>query len=271
MRQDDFIGQAFYWFTAVVEDIADPEKMNRVKVRCHGYHDEDTAKLKTADLPWAIVMMPNTSQASKGYGRTHELEVGSWVVGFFRDGSSSQDPLVMGSVSTQSPAESEFGFPTNDLPLEASSADNYPNNKVYKSMAGHTVEFDNGVWNKAIARVEPVSAVTGGVALDGTVIEAVDAVEEVTAVAANRTGETIRVTHAKGAVITIDEDNNISITNDGTSTITTTGNISVISTEGDIGVTATEGNVNVTSSAKEVKITAIGDITLSSATKTRVM
>ena len=107
MREDDFIGQAFCWFTGVVENVNDPEKINRVKVRCHGYHHHS---LKTEHLPWATVMMPSTSQSSKGYGRTHELEKDSWVVGFFRDGISAQDPLIMGSIATQTSETEEHTF-----------------------------------------------------------------------------------------------------------------------------------------------------------------
>ena len=133
MRHDDFIGQQFYWFTGEVEDVKDPKKMNRVRVRCHGYHGP-IANCPTEDLPWATVMMPSTSQSSKGFGRTHELEVGSWVVGFFRDGMSCQDPLVMGSIATMT-------GDTIDIPEETQA--NYPDNKAYKSKSGHIVEFDN--------------------------------------------------------------------------------------------------------------------------------
>ena len=38
MREDDFIGQQFTWFTGVIENITDPDKLNRVKVRCVGFH-----------------------------------------------------------------------------------------------------------------------------------------------------------------------------------------------------------------------------------------
>jgi len=41
MRQDDFIGQKYYWFTGEVKDIADPESFNRVRVFCHGYHPDE--------------------------------------------------------------------------------------------------------------------------------------------------------------------------------------------------------------------------------------
>ena len=105
--------------------------MNRVKVRCYGYHDKTLSK---EDLPWATVIMPTTSPSLKGVGANHHLEVGSWVVGFFRDGLSAQDPMVMGSVATQ-----EDGI--KDIPTEAEA--NYPNNKVYKSNAGHLIEIDN--------------------------------------------------------------------------------------------------------------------------------
>ena len=131
MRDDQFIGGQFEWFTAEVEDVNDPEKLNRVKVRCHGWHTDDTGILKTSDLPWATVMMPATSASVKGNGGNHHLEVGSWVVGFFRDGPSAQDPMIMGSIATQTDG-------TQDIPTEASV-----DNKVYKSKAGHLIEIDN--------------------------------------------------------------------------------------------------------------------------------
>jgi hypothetical protein len=91
----------------------------------------DTSVITTADLPWATVIMPVTSASIKGNGGNHHLEVGSWVVGFFRDGSSAQDPMVMGSVATQTEG-------TQDIPTESSIE-----NKVYKSKAGHLIEIDN--------------------------------------------------------------------------------------------------------------------------------
>ena len=41
--------------------------------------------------------------------------------------------------------------------------------------------------------------------------------------------ETLRVTHAKGAVITIDQNNNLSITNSGTTSLTSAGPITITS------------------------------------------
>jgi hypothetical protein len=131
MRSDDFIGQHFTWYTGIIEDIDDPLNLNRVRVRCIGFHSMDTNVITTADLPWATVIMPVTSASIKGNGGNHHLEVGSWVVGFFRDGSSAQDPMVMGSVATQTEG-------TQDIPTESSIE-----NKVYKSKAGHLIEIDN--------------------------------------------------------------------------------------------------------------------------------
>ena len=134
MREDDFIGQQFTWYTGIIEDIDDPLILNRVKVRCIGFHSMDKAVLATDDLPWATVIMPNTAASYQGIGANHHLEVGSWVVGFFRDGSSAQDPMVMGSIATQ-----ENGV--RDIPVESQL--NPPSNKVYRSKAGHLIELDN--------------------------------------------------------------------------------------------------------------------------------
>ena len=130
-NEDQFIGGEFNWFTGVVEDINDTDNLNRVKVRCHGWHTTNTSLVSTENLPWATVMMPVTSASMKGNGGNHHLEVGLWVVGFFRDGPSAQDPMVMGSIATQTKG-------TQDIPTESSI-----DNKVYKSKAGHLIEIDN--------------------------------------------------------------------------------------------------------------------------------
>ena len=209
MRQDDFIGQQFYWFTGEVEDIKDPKKINRVRVRCHGYHGP-IDKSPTKDLPWATVMMPSTSQSSKGFGRTHELEVGSWVVGFFRDGMSCQDPLVMGSIATSTydrftldeiggTGQDDIGYTfITDIPEETQA--NYPDNKVYKSKSGHIVEFDN---------------------TDGS--------------------ERIHIQHTNGTSATLEENNNltVSVQSGGNLTITVNEGNTSINTVGDTTITST--------------------------------
>ena len=118
MRADDFLSGGFNWFTGVVEDRFDPEEMNRVKVRCFGYHTEDKNELGTKDLPWATVMMPTTASGTSGIGDTpHGLMEGSWVVGFFRDGPSAQDPIIMGTIASKSSARStKLGFSSLSFP-----------------------------------------------------------------------------------------------------------------------------------------------------------
>ena len=130
MRNDEFIGGEFVWFTGIVKDINDTEYLNRVKVNCLGFYDE----AKDNELPWATVMMPATSGSIKGVGMNHNLQVGSWVVGFFRDGPSAQDPVVMGSIATQTGG-------TKDIPSAAQVSGN--TNHVYRSQSGHLIEVDN--------------------------------------------------------------------------------------------------------------------------------
>ena len=136
-----FIDGQFAWFTGVVEDVMDPVKLNRVRVRCFGFHSDDKVLVKTKDLPWATVMMPNTSPSMGGVGMNHQLLVGSWVIGFFRDGPSAQDPMIMGSVATQENS-------VLDIPAEAVA--NYPHNAVTKTVSGHLIEVDNTAGSERI-------------------------------------------------------------------------------------------------------------------------
>ena len=133
---DQYKNGSFTWFIGEVRDINDKENLNRVRVLAYGYYDGvknkgTSTKPDWSDLPWATVMMPVTSASIQGNGGNHHLEVGSWVVGFFRDGPSAQDPIVMGSIATQTKG-------TKDIPTESSV-----DNKVYKSKAGHLIEIDN--------------------------------------------------------------------------------------------------------------------------------
>jgi len=152
-RQDDqFVGGQFNWFIGVVEDTNDPKKLNRVKVRCFGYHTDDLAEVKVEDLPFATVMMPSTSPSVEGIGQNHQLLSGSWVVGFFRDGPSAQDPIILGSIMsfTEEKIDTSLGFQgtygnkegTSDVPTEV---DDLNANQVTKTVGGHLIELDNTV------------------------------------------------------------------------------------------------------------------------------
>lgn len=177
---DQFMNGQFTWFMGVVEDIYDTFELNRVKVRCFGFHTEDKGKVKTADLPWATVMMPTTSASVSGKGTNHGLLQGSWVIGFFRDGPSAQDPIVIGSVASSfddGKPNPNFGFsdPNEQWPVEQQDGSfndtnfrargiaedparvvdeviqepespynaSYPNNQVTETRSGHVIELDD--------------------------------------------------------------------------------------------------------------------------------
>ena len=96
----EFMGKnGFQWFVGVVEDRQDPQTLGRLRVRCLGYHTEDLVKLPTSDLPWAHVMNPITSATVSGLGQSPLGAVeGTWVVGFFQDGSDAQQPIIIGTL-----------------------------------------------------------------------------------------------------------------------------------------------------------------------------
>ncbi len=84
-------------------DYGDWDWTNKVKVRIIGYHSPNRKELPTKDLPWAQVLMPPIYSQRSGIGSVHQLQLNSWVVGFFMDGTSAQIPIVMGSISDENP------------------------------------------------------------------------------------------------------------------------------------------------------------------------
>ena len=115
-----FMGKdGFTWFVGCVEDRNDPERLGRVRVRCLGYHTEDKTKIPTEDLPWASVMMPVTTPSMNGLGETPSfLTPGSWVIGFFTDSQTMQEPVVMGTLPGRNSVDRDkskgFNDPTNE-------------------------------------------------------------------------------------------------------------------------------------------------------------
>lgn len=87
------------WWQGVVQDVNDPEQIGRVRVRIFGYHISDIQKLPIENLPWASPIMPISSASIGGLGQSPTgVVVGSWVVGFFRDGENAQDPIIFGTI-----------------------------------------------------------------------------------------------------------------------------------------------------------------------------
>ena len=225
LRQDDqFVGGQFDWFIGVVEDTNDPKKLNRVKVRCFGYHTDDKAEVSTEDLPFATVMMPTTSPSVEGIGQNHQLLSGSWVVGFFRDGPSGQDPIILGSIMsfTETARDTSLGFSgtfgnkegLSDVPTEV---DDLNANQVTKTVGGHLVELDNTIDAERINIKHGKNTSTLNIDKDGiTILQSTGlATEEEEAkthtLTLNPKENTINLLHSSGTTINISTEGSVTI------------------------------------------------------------
>ena len=73
---------------------------NRLKVRIMGYHPFSKADLPDEDLPWANIMIPSTSgTGASNFSKSVMLRPGDVVIGFFLDGETAQQPIIMGAFS----------------------------------------------------------------------------------------------------------------------------------------------------------------------------
>jgi len=87
----NYMGLSGYvWWQGVVEDRLDPLQLGRARVRILGFHTEEKTKIPTDSLPWAYPAMPLDSTP----GSIPNLKEGMWVMGFFRDGESAQEPIM---------------------------------------------------------------------------------------------------------------------------------------------------------------------------------
>ncbi|MBT5188131.1 MAG: hypothetical protein HOM01_15085 [Kordiimonadaceae bacterium] len=96
----EYLGKdKFIWFYGVVEDINDPLKIGRCRVRILAAHTHDSSILPTDALPWASPIMPITSASIAGVGISPTgILVGAWVVGFFIDSIGNQEPVLFGTI-----------------------------------------------------------------------------------------------------------------------------------------------------------------------------
>jgi hypothetical protein len=152
----------FEWFVGIVDDIVDPLKAGRVKVRVpheHGIVDKAGLKkvVETGDLPWATVVVPATSASFDGVGISPTgIFKGSYVVGFYLD-QDKNIPMVIGSfhLSARSGddknndvaniARGEGPVPKDYLSYEPESRYGavYPFNKTLTTVSGHVIEIDD--------------------------------------------------------------------------------------------------------------------------------
>lgn len=103
-------GNKFIWFMGIVEDVKDPAKLGRVKVRI--LNIEEKEEIPTEDLLWSWPIVPIHSASlhsevvedaviepgpkSVGWSPTG-LEKNSYVFGFFVDGEEANIPFIFGS------------------------------------------------------------------------------------------------------------------------------------------------------------------------------
>jgi len=101
------------FFMGVIEEIVDPRKEGRVKVRAFNIHGT-IEEIPTENLPWAIVCWG-------GYDPNFHLYLNDWVFGVFIDGPEAQQPMVLGLIPTQTtrvidPDADGYGaLPLNDF------------------------------------------------------------------------------------------------------------------------------------------------------------
>jgi len=114
-------------WTGVVEDRQDPLMLGRCRVRVFGPHTENKQEIPTNDLPWAYPVMPLTSASISGVGDAPVGPVeGTHVVGFWRDGASQQQPVMIGSLpgipeesaDTSDPAKAGLQSPLENYPKD---------------------------------------------------------------------------------------------------------------------------------------------------------
>ncbi len=160
----------FYWFMGIVEDRADPKGLGRLRVRIFGDHTDDLTKIPTEDLPWAQVMMPVTSASIGGVGSSPTgIVQGSWVVGFYMDGSSKQVPFIMGTVHGKSGPTGKVGDGFSDPnavhPIRSEGNDapnaaggNYKNTSAYITKTDlRSVDVETAVPDKVSSVVQDES------------------------------------------------------------------------------------------------------------------
>ena len=269
--EDQFINGGFTWFTGVVEDVDDPEKMNRVKVRCFGYHTDDLGKIPTRNLPWATVMMPNTSASISGIGTNHRLMMGSWVVGFFRDGPSAQDPIVLGSIASSYDKEPNkkrgFSNRSEDLPRLQQDETEYPINDTNFRARG--IAETPRVVDAVIDEPEsPYGAIYAYIQVieseSGHVIEIDDTPSAERIRIKHRSGTFVEM-HPNGDIVTAHNNGWRSVT--GNDSLHVTGNVTIVvdgNADIDVG-----GNVNLdvvgdtdVSVGRDASISVVGDMSV---------
>ena len=97
----------YYWFIGVVENVNDPSKLGRVRVRIIGKDTHDLSCQPSENLPW----IP-TTRACNVSKSSHDITPEDWVTGYYMDGAAMQHPLVTGMIPgiKRAEASENIGF-----------------------------------------------------------------------------------------------------------------------------------------------------------------
>lgn len=97
----------------IVEDVNDPDRNGRLRVRWLGVHTDNKAKLPTNLLPWCDVVQGINSAAISGVGQAPVgIVQGTMVIGFWKDAQDKQEAVVFGTLGgfRATYMNSTFGF-----------------------------------------------------------------------------------------------------------------------------------------------------------------
>lgn len=142
------------FFIGTVEDVDDPDKMGRVRVRIYSYHDDTVLK---DELSWIMSLQPYQSSGFLGVGISPTgIEVGSTVIGVFLDYEIKQTPFILGTITSLNDIHKTINSETDPIPNEikipkepdTEFKTKYPYNMSYASRKNdegkqHVLEIDD--------------------------------------------------------------------------------------------------------------------------------
>ena len=148
LMQSNFLGRdGFKWWVGqVAPEEAQGKQINgdgwgnRVKVRIMGYHPDNEVELKNEDLPWAhILKSPEGGSGRAGRGKPTQILPGDNVLGFFLDGDTAQQPVIL-CVFSSSTAAAEISkdktYSQPFVPFTGYTSKIKPNDNIAQSEAG---------------------------------------------------------------------------------------------------------------------------------------
>ena len=148
LMQSNFLGRdGFKWWVGqVAPEEAQGKQINgdgwgnRVKVRIMGYHPDDEVELKNEDLPWAhILKSPEAGSGRAGRGKPTQVLPGDNVLGFFLDGDTAQQPVILGVFSSSTAAaeiSKDKTYSQPFVPFTGYTSKIKPNDNIAQSEAG---------------------------------------------------------------------------------------------------------------------------------------